>query len=105
MALKILEDAIQLTAELNPTICRIARRDRDLARQLQRALNSTALNIAEGEQLDDGRARTHFRIAMGSANESITALRLAEGHRYVGSHEGERNTLDRIARSLRRLLR
>jgi hypothetical protein len=38
----------QLVAQVRPAIERIARRDRDLAKQLTRAATSVALNVAEG---------------------------------------------------------
>jgi hypothetical protein len=40
--------SLQLVAEVRPAIERIARRDRDLAKQLTRAATSVALNVAEG---------------------------------------------------------
>ena len=105
MALRIYPDMLRLIRTLRPAVSQIAKRDRDLARQLTRALTSTALNIAEGERMPNGRGRTHFIIAMGSANESRSALEIAEAVEYVGELFAERDELDRIARTLRKLSR
>jgi four helix bundle protein len=105
MALKIYQDCIRLITNLRPVVREVARHDPDLARQMRRALSSVALNIAEGEHQRDGRARTHFGIAMGSANESRAALEIAEALGYIADQHDARDALDRIARSLRRLTR
>jgi four helix bundle protein len=66
---------------------RIKRRDRSLADQLARAATSVALNIAEGDGLEAGNRRLRFLTALGSAKESLAALRAAECWRYITPEE------------------
>ena len=63
-----------MCAGLRPIVRAIARQDRDLARQLQRAACSVVLNLAEGEHSDAGHARERFRTARGSAAEVRAAI-------------------------------
>ena len=76
----------------------IGRRDRDLARQLTRAAQSVALNLAEGRKRAGGDRRHLWRIAGGSAEETRVALRVAEAFGYVAPGDlGESlELLDRV---------
>ena len=100
MALKIYNDTIQLMRDVQKVLVEIARRDADLARQMKRALTSVALNISEGEHRRDGNGRARFSTAMGSANEVRASLEVAEALGYIETRAQERDTLDRIARTL-----
>ncbi len=53
-------------------------RDAELRDQANRAARSAALNIAEGAAVGDGNRQKHFRIARGSAIETVAAYDLAE---------------------------
>lgn len=53
-------------------------RDAELRDQASRAAKSAALNIAEAAGLDDGNRAKHFRIARGSAIETVAAYDLAD---------------------------
>jgi len=75
-------DALQYTLDairhLRQPLATIAQRDPDLARQLRRAAASIALNLSEGLQRA-GKDRLHlWRVAAGSAAETVTCLRVAE---------------------------
>ena len=66
-----------------PLIARIAGRDRDLARQLRRALPSIPMNIAEARRRQ-GRDRSyHYTVAAGSADEVASALAYAKIAGYL----------------------
>jgi len=104
MNLKIGDDAVQLIREMGPTLSQIAQHDGDLHRQIKRALSSIALNIAESAWRRNGNARLRFETAMGSANEVHMCLRTADALGYIEADGKQLDTLDRIARSLHKLL-
>jgi four helix bundle protein len=63
---------------------RIARGDRDLAKQLTRAATSVALNVAEG-WARGGADRVHLlRVGLGSLREVSTCLDIAPGFGWIG---------------------
>ena len=72
-----LEVALQLADTLGPTLNALKSKNKDLADQAKRALQSTALNLAEGSRAQGGNKLRHFHIAAGSLEEALTALRLA----------------------------
>ena len=77
-----LEVAVDLVRQLREPVATLAQRHPSLADELRRAADSVALNTAEGRRRV-GKDRLHaFRIAAGSADELVAALRLAEawGH-------------------------
>ena len=103
MSLRIYVDSVQLIRQLRPTLIKIDQHDRDLARQMRRALASIPLNIAEGEGRKNGHARVRFQTAMGSANEVRACIEVAEALGYVDADAAMIDVLDRIARTLNRL--
>jgi four helix bundle protein len=68
---------VALIRDVAPVAEVIARRDKDLASQLRRALSSVALNIAEASDQRGARRDSHYSIALGSARESWSALQVA----------------------------
>ena len=104
MSLKIQDDILQLIKELRPTLDEIARHDCDMHRQIKRSLTIVALNTAEARWRNNGNGRQRFETAMGSANESHTCLRTADAFGYVEVSAKHLDTLDRIARTLHRLM-
>ena len=103
MALKILNTAIEVVRSMRTTVNVIAQHDADLARQMRRALTSIPLSIAEGERRWNGNGRQRFETAMGSANEVVACLRVADAMGYVVVDAKLLDALDKIARTLRRL--
>ena len=98
--------ALEALTSLRPLLPRIARADRDLARQLRRAAASVALNLAEGYGLTGGHRRERFATALGSARECVAALRVATALGYVAGEsvaEAE-DRFDHVAASVYRLL-
>jgi four helix bundle protein len=72
-----LELSIQIVASLRDVVRLVRRHDLDLARQIFRSASSISANLAEagGRQ---GKDRMHFfRIAAGSARETLVHLRVA----------------------------
>ena len=83
MNFQALELSFSVVSSLRGSVRALRRLDRDLASQLSRALNSVALNLAEGSRRE-GKDRLHlYRIAAGSADEVRVALRLAEAWGYL----------------------
>jgi four helix bundle protein len=82
--LRIVDTVYTLIAEVAPLAEEIGRRDPALAKQLRDALNSVALNLAEGSGQRGARQGNHYAIALGSARESLVALRAAGAWKYIG---------------------
>jgi four helix bundle protein len=68
-----------------PLVDSIARRDRDLASQVRRALSSVGLNISEGFGSAAGNARLRFESARGSLYEARAGIRIAVAWGYVSA--------------------
>ena len=81
----VYEVAKELARAARPLVERIERRDRPLADQARRAIQSVLLNVREGNRRV-GRDRPHgFRIAAGSADELVGALDVAEVMGYLAA--------------------
>jgi four helix bundle protein len=82
--LRIVDTILTLIADVAPLAQRIGRHDPALAKQLRDALNSIALNVAEGSDQRGARRTNHYAMALGSARESLVALRAAGAWQYIG---------------------
>ncbi|MEA2750385.1 MAG: hypothetical protein QOI41_4528, partial [Myxococcales bacterium] len=103
--LKIHETAIELVRDVMPLIREIERCDPDLAGQARRAVMSTPLNIAEGSEQAGKRRASHYRIALGSAREAWSALRVAQAAEYIGAPSADlKNRFDQVIGTLHRCL-
>ncbi len=80
--LDIYKVALELARVVGVQGRRIAIHDKDLARQMRRAMASVVLNIAEGSGCDKGTRRQRYRDALGSARETQAALELGEAMGY-----------------------
>ncbi len=87
-----LEVALELAEILGPVLIALRLRNRELADQAKRALQSVALNLAEGSRAQGGNRGRSFWVAAGSLEELLTALRLATTF-------GEIDDPDRLARA------
>jgi four helix bundle protein len=106
MALRVYGEALEMCAGLRPVVRAIARQDRDLARQLQRAACSVVLNLAEGAHSEGGHGRERFRTARGSAAEVRAAVDAAVAFGIVEPlAPSERARLDKIVGTLTKLAR
>jgi four helix bundle protein len=82
-----LELAIEINASLHDVVGMIRRRDVDLARQIFRSASSIAANLDEAGGRE-GKDRVHFfRIAAGSARETLVHLRVALAWRFVQTRD------------------
>src|SRR6185295_20305042 len=63
---QLLDQVLHVIAQARPLVAAVARRDRDLASQIRRALSSVALNLSEGFGSASGNARLRFESARGS---------------------------------------
>jgi four helix bundle protein len=97
---------IEIVREIRPVAERIARHDRDLARQLKRSSVGVALNISEGSATRGGRRRNTYEIALGEARETRACLAAAEAIGYVPSIAPElKDRLDRVIATLVKVVR
>src|SRR5271154_2340208 len=75
--LRIYSVMIRTVQELRPVLTRIEGKDRDLARQMRRALASMVLNTGEASGSSGGTRRERYRNALGSARETSAGLDVA----------------------------
>ena len=103
--LRIHEVAIELVGEVKPLLRAIERCDPDLATQARKAVMSTPLNISEGSDQVGKRRALHYRIALGSARETWSALRAAEVANYIPAPTPElKNKFDQVIGTLHRCI-
>ena len=88
--------AYQLIRALARIVPLIARTDRDLADQIQRAATSVALNLAEGQRSMKGNRHKHYAIAHGSANEVKAGLFVAQAWGWIEPSAEALALLDRL---------
>jgi four helix bundle protein len=79
----LLDSVLQLIEQARPLVEATAKRDRDLASQVRRALNSVALNVGEAIGNSAGNSRLRFQSALGSLYEARGGLRAAAAWGYV----------------------
>ena len=97
---------IEIVREVRPVAERIARHDRDLARQLKKASVAVALNVAEASGTRGGRRRNTYEIALGEARETRACLEAAEAIGYVPKIAPELlDRLDRVIATLVKVVR
>ena len=83
MAFIIQQRALRAATGLREVLPVVRRRDRSLFDQINRAMNSVVLNIAEADVNDPGTAKARFSTACGSAKEVRAGLQLAVAYGYV----------------------
>jgi four helix bundle protein len=104
--LRIYPVCLEMVRDIRPYADRIARFDRDLARQLRKSSTAVPLNLAEGSGLRAGRRRQSYDYALGEARETLANLETAEAIGYLPSIEaGVRQRLDHIIGTLVNLVR
>lgn len=104
--LRIYPVCLEMVREVRPCADRIARFDRDLARQLRRSSTAVVLNTAEGSGLRGGRRRQAYEIALGEARETLANLEAAVAIGYAPPVPASlRRRFDHIIGTLVRLVR
>ena len=91
--LRIYEDALWMVGQVYGVAKLVERGDGALARQMRRASSSVALNISEGNYSRKGNRRARWHDAMGSANETRSALQVVDA---VGLARPSGELLDRL---------
>jgi hypothetical protein len=74
---------LQTVTLMRPLVAVIEGHDKDLARQIRRAANSVALNLAEAAGSDRGNRKARLHTALGSARETRTGFQLAGDRRAL----------------------
>jgi four helix bundle protein len=104
--LRIYPVCLAMVRDVRPYADRIARFDRDLARQLRRSSTAVPLNTAEGSGSRGGRRRLSYEHALGEARETLANLETAEAIGYISKIETHvRKRLDHIIGTLVNLVR
>ena len=100
--LRIYSVMLRVAREMRPVMVRIEGKDRDLGRQMRRAVTSVVLNLGEGMGSSGGTRRERYRNALGSARETRAGLDVAEALGYIERPESELelviNTLYKLSR-------
>lgn len=91
--------ALEVCRRVAPVAVRLERSDRDLARQLRRAVASVPLNLAEGFYGQGGNRKARYWSALGSARETLACIEVAQAMGYLVEVDGE--LLDRLDRVIR----
>lgn len=73
-----LEVTLELAETLAPSLKVVKSKNKNLADQMQRAIESIALNLGEGSRSQGMNRERFFWIASGSLEELVAALRLAK---------------------------
>jgi len=98
--LRIYTVMLEMVRQMRPRIERIERHDRDLARQMRRALTSVVLNTGEAMGSNGGTRRERYRNALGSAREVRAGFDVAVALGYLEPFDSElllvENTLVRL---------
>ena len=85
MGLIIQKRALEAAGRVRNVLQVLRKRDRNLCDQVQRAMMSVVLNIAEADGNDPGTAKARFATACGSAKEVRAGLQLAVAYGFVPS--------------------
>jgi four helix bundle protein len=107
MSLRIYPVILELIEEVRRRFLpRIEAEDRDLARQLRRALCSISLNTGEGMHAQGGVRRARYFTAKGSAREVLSCLEVAFAMGYIPEIDAElRARFDHVIGTLVRLVK
>ena len=101
--LQIQTFVIRFTKSLQPQLAAIEAKDAKFAEQLRRALVAVGLNLGEGYGASGGSKRRAYRIALGEASELEMGLEMAVALGYCTLNRAQREVLQRIVATLRKL--
>jgi four helix bundle protein len=102
-----MQHSLDILTLARPFVAAIARKDRDLATQLRRALNSVTLNLAEGFGASGGTGRVRFESARGSLYEASAGMRAGVAWGYIAARDVEPllRSMDSLAGRISGLIR
>ena len=104
MTLKIYPVVLELVRRLAPALPRLRARSASLGDQMERALISIPLNVAEGAYSRGKNRQARYQSAAASAREALACLETAEALGFIGPLEPELGALfNRIIGTLVRL--
>lgn len=105
MTLKIYPVVLQLVRRLSPYLPLLRARSVSLGDQLERALISIPLNLAEGAYSRGRNRQARYQSAAASAREALACLETAEALGWVGPIDAELGALfHRVIGTLVRLV-
>jgi four helix bundle protein len=105
MTLKIYSVVLELVRRVSPTIRVLRARSAPLADQMERALISVPLNVAEGAYSRGRNRQARFQSAAASARETLACLETAEAMGFIGAIDPELGALfHRVIGTLVRLI-
>ena len=81
--LRIYDVMLEVVRELQPVLKSISKRDKALADQLRRALQSVVLNTGEGMGSRDGNRLLRYQSALGSMREVVACLDVGAVFGYI----------------------
>jgi four helix bundle protein len=87
---------LELVRRLAPYVKRIERHDPDLARQMRRALTSIPMNTAEGMNARGKIRVARYDTALGSDNEILAGLSIAESLGYIAVAPEDRDLAEQV---------
>ena len=105
MALKIYPVVLELVRRVGPLLPVLRARSSVLGDQLERALVSIPLNVAEGAYSRGRNRQARYHSALGSAREALACFETAEALGWMGPIEPELGRLfDQVIGTLVRLV-
>jgi four helix bundle protein len=93
MSLNIYPVVLELVRRLAPIVTVLRTRSSALADQMERALISVPLNVAEGAYSRGKNRQVRFQSAVASARETLACLETAEAMGFIGSIDPELGAL------------
>lgn len=99
--LRIYDDALQIVRRVQPILETLRRRQSSLADQLDRAVDSTVLGIAEGSRSLGKNRAVHYTRGAASMDEAIACVDLAVAKGHIASFDEElRQQMKRVVGTL-----
>jgi four helix bundle protein len=105
MTLKIYPVVLELVRRLGPVVRVLRARSSALGDQMERALVSIPLNVAEGAYSRGKSRQARFQSAAASARETLACIEVAEAMGFIGPMDPELGALfHRVIGTLVRLI-